>query len=121
MSWHNIDHARKESAHYAILAPDSDTVTLDALKEMFPNGQCDPLNFVLFSTSGIHGSYQTIEEVEQYLAGKGSEEDSNMLTFLVVHPRLVSLRYGNCYPETQDDIEFLKRLRESSKRVILDA
>jgi len=46
-------------------------------------------NIVLFSTSGIHGSYTTIEEVEEWLhlEEKDPDEQIDRVTFLVVRPR----------------------------------
>ena len=37
-----------------------------------------------------------------------------IVTFVIVQPRIVTLRYGNCEPITPDDFAFLKKLRESS-------
>jgi len=76
------------------------------LRGMFPTAEPDELNMVLFSTSGIHGHYFTIEECEA-----GEVED---VTFLVVHPRTVMLQYGNATPSSPDDFVFLKKLREAS-------
>lgn len=39
-----------------------------ALRGMFPDAKADDMNFVLFSTSGVHGTYNTIEEAEKHLA-----------------------------------------------------
>lgn len=77
-----------------------------ALRELFPSGDADDLNFVLFSTSGVHGTYCTIEAAEA--------DPAIGVAFLVVHPRIVGLRYGNCEPKTNEDFAFLKRLRASS-------
>lgn len=80
------------------------------LRSIFPDGEADEMNFVLFSTSGVHGTYQTIEE-EEADPGIG-------VTFLVVHPRLVTVQYGNAYPQSKSDYDFLKQLRASSKDVV---
>ena len=104
--------------HYTISAVEKSSNGMDALREMFPNGMADDLNFVLFSTSGVHGSYCTIEDVEEnYNCGR-PEEGVDEVTFLVVQPRIVALRYGNAKPECVDDIDFLKRLRASSLEVV---
>lgn len=79
---------------------------MDALRAMFPDALADGDNFVLFSTSGIHGTYLTIEE-EQNEPGTG-------VTFMIVQPRLVITRYGVVYPQNEDDFVFLKALRTSS-------
>ena len=95
---------KKGGAHYNIYSTRSDCA-MGALKAFFPDAKADDLNFVLFSTSGVHGCYSTIEECEA---------DDMSVTFLIVHPRLVCMRYGNVKPETPEDWEFLKRLRDSS-------
>ena len=81
-----------------------------ALREIFPDGQANPLNFVLFSTSGVHGCYSTIEDVE--------DDELPSVTFLVVQPRVVCLRFGNVSPAGAEDIAFLKQLRRSSTEVV---
>lgn len=108
----------KQGAHYNLywcrLAEDA----MDALHEMFPDGKANSLNFVLFSTSGVHGTYSTIEDAEADIARGNKDEDGEdctpEVTFLIVHPRIVCQRYGNCLPKTADDIAFLKQLRASS-------
>lgn len=109
----------KSGAHYNVfhVKPKNG---MDALRQIFEYGDADDLNFCLFSTSGVHGSYQTIEEAESYVLG-GSEDKDGFpdITFLIVHPRLCCLRYGNCIPKTKEDFAYLKRLRETSWRAIL--
>lgn len=94
--------------HYSInKAIDS----MGLLRAVFPDGKADTMSFCLFSTSGIHGSYKTIEEYE-------TENDESGITFIIVQPRMVRLQYGVVSPESYDDIEFLKKIRESSKDAI---
>lgn len=57
---------KKEGLHYNIYGMNTD-VAMKMLKEFFPEGKANDLNFVLFSTSGIHGSYCTIEDIEESL------------------------------------------------------
>jgi hypothetical protein len=101
---------QKESVYYNLMRiADGGDSSMDALRAMFPDGKANHMNFVLFSTSGVHGTYQTIEEEEK--------EPGVGVTFVIVHPRLVALRYGNVYPKTPEDFAFLKTLRESSWKV----
>lgn len=79
---------------------------MEALRAMFPLGQCDEMNFVLFSTGGVHGSLRTIEDEEQ--------EPGEGVCFQVIQPRLVLTRYGVAHPQTADDVALLKQLRASS-------
>lgn len=92
------------------------------LREFFPDGLANDLNFVLFSTSGVHGSYGTIEEAEAELLRGGLDGDGEAITprvtFLVVQPRICCLRHGNCEPQTPTDIAFLKQLRASSWAIV---
>ncbi len=90
--------------------------------------QANEMNFVLFSTSGVHGTYTTIEEIERGLLKYGenpeflkdeSEEsipedwNGTTLTIGLYHPRIVGVGYGNIEVKLPD-IPFLKALRKSS-------
>ena len=106
-------------SHYSIIRTAAGT-GMNLLRSVFPNGECDYMNFVLFSTSGVHGHYCTIEEVENDMGKQATAEPVTGVTFLIVHPRLVCLKYGNCEPQNVDDIAFLKKLRASSKVAIAE-
>lgn len=111
LMWVDAKTRKDPSSHYTVMALTQPELGMAALRKMFPTAQADQMNFVLFSTSGVHGSYDTIEDV---LEEKASGHDKTKLTFLIVQPRLVSLRYGTCIPETTDDFQYLRRLRETS-------
>lgn len=85
-----------------------------ALREMFPDGKANDLNFVLFSTSGVHGSYTLLEELN---FDEESEDHYPYITVLIVQPRIVCLRYGQI-EVTPGDVEWLKGLRQSSLEVV---
>ena len=116
MHWENIDKSRQDGAHYSVMRQTKFSEGMDSLREMFPNAVANDMNFVLFSTSGVHGTYNTIESAESYLGGE--EEGCGEVTFLIVHPRLVAVRYGTCNPRNQADIDYLKALRSSSHEAI---
>ena len=84
---------------------------MKTLREIFPDAKADVNNFVLFSTSGVHGSYCTIEDCE-------TKGDVDTVTFLIIKPRIVQTCYGNCRPRTPEDFAFLKKLRETSRAVL---
>lgn len=88
---------------------------MEVLRKIFPKGEANSMNICLFSTSGVHGTYTTIEEVEI-----DSEEHGNEVTFLIIKPRAIQMLYGNVIVESQDDINYLKALRESSKRAMAE-
>lgn len=88
---------------------------MQALREIFPAGQANDLNQVLFSTGGTHGSCDTIEEIEFWQPDPDEPDTPRpTLTFVVIHPRLLHLKYGECSPQTADDFAFLQALRGSS-------
>ena len=107
----------------------SELNSIEYVKKAFPDGKANELNFVLFSTSGVHGTYTTIEDIEYYLEKypnfhelseekqeeirEGEDGYSDMLTILIIRPRVVEMVYGNIQVK-KEDIPYLKRLRETS-------
>lgn len=83
------------------------------LRSIFPKGEADHMNLCLFSTSGTHGSYLTIEDVAASL----DADEPARLTVLVVQPRTVRMLYGEI-DIAREDVDFLIRLRESTKAVV---
>lgn len=116
----------RSGAHYNTYGT-KDEDGMAALRQIFPTPEdVNEMNFVLFSTSGVHGMYTTIEEVEAEIAqvALGVTEDEYgdpigepLLTFLMIQPRIVCLRYGNCQPKNAEDIAYLKALRAKSREV----
>lgn len=107
----------KSGAHYNIFSLNDGRRGMEALRQLFPTGEADELNLCLFSTSGVHGSYSKIEDVEKTLRENLPQDHDDFcdeLTVLVIQPRIVCLRYGNISGVTLEDVAWLKRLRESS-------
>lgn len=113
---------RKEGAHYNLFHI---LAGIDSLKCIFPEGEANEMNFALFSTSGVHGTYTTIEEIELSLQKYGESftpsetEDEPKdyaypeMTIQIIQPRICCLRYGTM-KVTLADIPYLKKLRQSS-------
>ena len=109
--------------------PDIDEGPIEALKEIFPDGEANEMNFVLFSTSGIAGSYCSLETIEASIEKYGDkifdEEVEEIpddwthpcLTFVLIQPRIIGIRYGNVLV-TKEDIPYLKKLRQTSWDVV---
>lgn len=112
--WKKIEPMTDQDAYNSTLKLTGDGML--ALRELFPDAKADQHNFVLFSTSGIHGTYQLIEDAETNLVE--SSEELIDITFLIIQPRIVCTRFGNATPKTTDDIAFLKALRASSLSAI---
>lgn len=121
----------RTGAHYNIWSISKGGV--EGLRKMFPEGEANSMNFVLFSTSGVHGMYTTIEEIEVGLTKYGTspsfleDDDEELipddwagtsLTTTVYHPRIIGVGYGNL-EISLEDVPFLKKLRESSWRAVL--
>lgn len=87
-------------------------VAMQTLRQIFPEGKADHMNFVLFSTSGVHGTYMTIEDAEV--------SDDPEITFLVIQPRVVFTMYGTVKPTRPEDFAFLKQLRATSHAVLAE-
>jgi hypothetical protein len=108
----------KKGGHYNHYAVHTDKA-MQMFREYFPEGMCDDMNLVFFSTSGVHGTYNTIEEVEETIrAGFPESTDDKYypdeLTFVYLRPRLCTIYYGLVKPQTMEDIYLLKSLRETS-------
>lgn len=118
--------SEREGAHYNIWVISKGGV--EGLRKLFKDARADEMNFVLLSTSGVHGTYTTIEQIEESLMKYGPDpeflKDENedripddwhgtRLTVTVYHPRIIGVGYGNV-EVTLDDIAFLKELRQSS-------
>ena len=118
---------KEQGAHYSIWSVRKGK-EMETLKLFFPDGEADEMNFILFSTSGIHGSYALIEDIKNSLnkyGDKNSEElysledyQSPYLTGLIVQPRLVCMRYFGEMKVNLEDIPYLKKLRDSSFKAI---
>lgn len=105
-----------ESYSYKIHKIQKSESNVEFLKFFFAEGEANYMNFVLFSTSGIHGSYLTIEDIEKLI--KDEPEKIHELTILLIQPRKVCIFYGQI-EVTSEDIEYLKKLRQSSWDAIL--
>lgn len=117
MGWEFL-RENHETTYYSVMRSSSDEESLGLLRQLFTEPIDFSLNFLLLSTSGVHGSYATIEDCEAELRETGVIESD--ITFLVVQPRIVGLRYGNCKPRTQEDLDWLKSIREKSRKAMVE-
>lgn len=74
----------------------------------------DKMNLIMFSTGGVHGSTETIEDCENGFVDCDGIPMEPEVTFLIIQPRRVCVYYGNCKPQSADDFTFLKMLRQKS-------
>ncbi|WP_459503057.1 hypothetical protein [Bacillus sp. C1] len=88
--------------------------SINQLKEIFPDGEANERNWCVLSTSGVHGSYTTLDDLEKDYAN-GEREMS--ITVLVIMPRVVSMLYGHI-DITISDIPYLRKLVSSSLKYI---
>ena len=86
---------------------------MDILRDFEP----DDINWVFLSTSGVHGSYISLDDIEQRISGEATSEDmqdGEEVTVLIVLPRMVVTCYGNAIIRTREDIALLRRLVEKT-------
>lgn len=102
---------------------------MESLRTMFPSGAAiNQDNFVIFGTSGVHGSYSTIDDIEECLNKFGDDFDpgsdepdgwiGDKLTTLIIKSRSVCLYYGNVRVRLAD-IPYLRDIQSASKDAIL--
>ena len=91
--------------------------SLADIKPFFDGPTADPdYNWLFLSTSGMHGSYTTLDDIECVGFEPVSEwEYIPNVTFLVVMPRLVRTYFGNARV-TADDVPWL---REAVQRTLV--
>lgn len=103
-------------------------IGMQSLREAFPDEKkINHANFVFFSTSGVHGSYIELEDIESSLRKYGDDFDPGddepadwrrpHLTVLIVQTRIVCLRFGNVRVRLAD-IPYLKKIRKASKKAV---
>jgi hypothetical protein len=86
----------------------------------------DDINWIFLSTSGIHGSYTSLDRIEKlwtdpaaYRASGYIEDGEPMpteagITVLIVLPRMVTTMYGNATVRSLDDVALLRRRVEQT-------
>ena len=92
--------------HYSMAKIES----MEDVRVEFPERVDFTLNLFFCGTSGVHGSYRAIDDIEDSLAlPEGHEDRSDLLTVLIVNPRLVRIAYGDI-AVTAADLPYLRRL-----------
>lgn len=90
--------------------------TLDDVKLIFPDGKANKINWLYASTSGVHGSYRTLDELEKEWdeVDEESKEPYRDITVQILMPRMVRVIYGEITLEKKEDIAWLRSLIKSS-------
>lgn len=87
--------------------------TIAELKTMFPDETDYTLNWLFCSTSGVHGSYLTLDQFDPSSPDDEDDWPPYPLTVLVVQPRIVRVRYG-VIDVMPDDVEWIRdRIRKT--------
>ncbi len=87
------------TGHYSVVELED----MAELREILGDG-ADRLNWLFLSTSGVHGSYTTLNDVFDEDGG----ESEHRVTVLVVQPRMVRSFYGHIQI-TEDDVPWLRQ------------
>ena len=81
------------------------------LKAHFPQDRADKYNWLLGSTSGIHGSSTTLDNLEDPHFLEENEldpRDIEAFTILIIQPRVVRFTYGTVGIRSEDDANWLR-------------
>jgi hypothetical protein len=98
--------------------------------EILRSFEPDDINWVFLSTSGVHGSYCSLDAIERALWDATDDEaraddfatddpewtrdTERDVTVLIVLPRMVTTCYGNATIRTREDVALLRRLTEQT-------
>lgn len=113
----------KGGGHYSINWLDEAFAWAWIREKFGPQAQADEYGLVLFSTSGVHGSYMTLDRVVGDWEGARNMPDPTSITFLCVEPRLVRMTYGNLPlspsdPDTPMRLSWLRELARSTIKAV---
>ena len=100
---------RAETTHYHVF----DSIkTIEDLKTIFPDGKADDLNWVFLSTSGVHGTYTSLDDLEKDpdYAENIDDEGNTHITVLVLHPRMCCIKFGEMKFNLKADSAYLRGL-----------
>lgn len=97
--------------HYKCIPLDG----MDHVRKLFPNGNADSLNWLFLSTSGVNGTFNTLDYIERHWS-----DDSNYVTALVLFPRLCVMYYGEI-AITESDIPYLRNLVDSTIANVIES
>lgn len=109
-----------DGGHYSIMAL-GDEDGMAKLREIFDGDVDYTMNWLVCSTSGIHGSYETLDQMfskdrEMHLREEDCADGCfdargnyvrDVITVLVVQPRIVRTWYGSIWI-TRDDVAWLR-------------
>lgn len=119
--WKQVDST---SGYYSVQWLRDPSRGMEALRQLFPECRCDAMNLILLGTSGVHGSYTTLDDLQAQLESRrwidprpvpvDETEDLPEITFVVVKPRTVMLYYGNVRVEHLGDIAWLRDLASTT-------
>ena len=111
-------HNKSDSAHYNVYSlGDTEKERWETLRKVFENGP-NEMNLLIGSTSGVHGSYVTLNKLEdpnseyrQEMEEEGyTIENEEAFTVLLIQPRLCSLMYGTVGIHSPDDFKWLRTI-----------
>jgi hypothetical protein len=114
-------------SHYTVSSVKGDVMAF--LRGMEP----DDINFFFPSTSGVHGSYCTLDRIDLLFTSPDAPETRSEfsceegestpkewdLTFCFVMPRMCTIYYGNVPVRSLDDSRFLRGLVEKTIKGVL--
>ena len=95
------------------------------LKEHFSDHGANTLNMLMGSTSGIHGSGCTLDDLtnaEEYLKeNEIPRSHDEAFTILIIQPRICRITYGTVGIRSDDDIKWLRNTITESVKAFIES
>lgn len=126
---HDRDGYRREAGHYSLARLDPGK-GMEVVRKVFANGP-DTMNWLVLATSGIHGSYASLDDMFDTDEPADIEQNPEMfdstgkqvydyMTVQIIQPRLVRVMYGQILI-TRDDIPWLRDIARRSLLAIIES
>jgi hypothetical protein len=99
--------------------------SIQEIYNLFPNGIANSRNWIILSSGGVHGTFNTLDDVEYILRGEDEDEEPlpngrTLITVLIVQPVACVLLWGEVMVN-MEDVQYLRKLVRSTLENIVDS
>ncbi len=99
--------------------------SMQEIYSLFPNGIANERNWIVLSSGGVHGTFNTLDDAEYILRGEDLEEEPlpngrTLITVLITQPAACVLLWGEIQVN-MEDVQYLRKLVRSTLENIVDS